>query len=173
MKFLAAVGIVALMLVESAGAVVITGVAEVTRPYAFNLSGYEVYLLGVDSVEIRQVCTIAREPWECGPPAQRQLETILSEGELTCDTVVGPDEAQRVIAECSVSGQDVGRRFIESGFGVAIPGETSRYDEVQAEARAAERGLWQGTFTPPAIWRSRPFAPRSNRPDFVPTRPVD
>lgn len=143
-----------------------TGAANVIKPYAFELNGYQVYLLGVDSVEVGQPCTIDRQNWDCWAAAQRQLETILSEGPVTCIAVVGPGDDLKMIASCSINGADVGERFVQSGFGVTIPAETDRYEEAQAQARADHVGLWQGQFTPPAVWRGVPMRPSSGRPRF-------
>jgi endonuclease YncB( thermonuclease family) len=73
-----------------------------------------------------------------------------------------------MIAVCLINGEDVGERFVRSGFGVTIPAETDRYEAAQAEARASGVGLWQGVFTPPAVWRALPMRPPSLRPRFVP-----
>jgi endonuclease YncB( thermonuclease family) len=156
----------------AAEATTISGQAEVTRPYSFNLGEYEVFLLGVDSVEVKQNCTVSGRVWECWAAAQRQLETILSEGEVTCESVVETNSPKRMIALCTVSGQDVGRRLVESGFGLAVPKETSRYNDAQADARIAGTGLWQGTFTAPSTWRELPIHPQTTRPDFT-GAPVD
>jgi endonuclease YncB( thermonuclease family) len=96
------------------------------------------------------------------------LESILVEGEVACEPIVGPDADLVVIASCTVGGLDVGELFVASGFAVTIPAETDRYEELQAEARAAGIGLWQGQFTPPAIWRALPMRPPSGRPRFTP-----
>jgi endonuclease YncB( thermonuclease family) len=151
-----------------AGALTITGAPEVTKPYSFNLQEYRVFQLGVDSVEIGQSCTIGGQRWECWAAAQRELETIVSEGEVTCDTVTEPDGVGRVIAVCTVNGEDIGERFVRSGFGLAISDETAQYDDAQAEARAAGIGLWQADFDPPDVWRALPMRPNSNRPPFTP-----
>jgi endonuclease YncB( thermonuclease family) len=160
--------IAALLIPAAASATPFTtaGVANVIKPYAFELNGYQVYLLGVDSVEVGQPCRIDRQNWDCWAAAQRQLETILSEGEVTCEAVVGPTEDLKMIALCTTGGEDIGERFVRSGFGVTIPAETERYEEVQAEARANRIGLWQGQFTPPAVWRGAPMRPSSGRPRF-------
>jgi len=150
----------------------ITGEAQVTKPYSFVLGDYEVFLLGVDSVEVKQSCTVAGRVWECWAAAQRQLETILSEGEVTCESVVEDRMPKRMIALCSVSGLDVGLRLIESGFGLTLPKETTRYNDAQADARVAGIGLWQGTFTSPSAWRELPIHPQSSRPDFT-GEPID
>lgn len=156
----------------AAYAITITGPAEAIKPYSFTVQDYQVFLLGVDSVEAKQSCTVSGKIWECWAAAQRQLETILSEGDVTCDSLVVADAPRRMIALCTVNGEDIGRRFVGAGFGITIPAETARYEDVQAEARSARAGLWQGTFSPPSIWRSLPIRPQSARPDFA-LGPID
>jgi endonuclease YncB( thermonuclease family) len=157
----------ALLVSTAATAVTISGSAQVTKPYSFTLDGYEVFLLGVDSVEAKQTCTVNGRIWECWAAAQRQLQTILSEGEVTCESVVEDTSPKRMIASCTLNGQDIGRQLVEAGFGLALPEETSRYSDAQADARVDGVGLWQGTFTTPSVWRELPIHPQSDRPDFT------
>jgi endonuclease YncB( thermonuclease family) len=156
----------ALLAPVAAQAATITGRAEVTKPYSFTLDGYEVFLLGVDSVEAKQTCTVKGRIWECWAAAQRQLQTLLSEGDVTCESVVEASSPKRMIATCTLNGQDIGLQLVESGFGLALTNESSRYTEAQADARVAGIGLWQGTFTTPSAWRNLPIRPQSNRPGF-------
>jgi endonuclease YncB( thermonuclease family) len=153
--------------VAAAQAATISGSAEVIKPYSFTLGDYEVFLLGVDSVEAKQTCTVNGRIWECWAAAQRQLQTLLSEGEVTCESVVEVSSPKRMIASCTLNGQDVGLQFVQSGFGLALPQETARYGDAQANARVAGIGLWQGTFTTPSVWRELPIRPQSDRPEFT------
>ena len=75
-----------------------------------------------------------------GRPAAN-FETMLSEGDVSCESVV--EERKRMIALCTLNGEDVGKRFVASGFGLTVPDETSRYKDAQADARVAGIGLWQ------------------------------
>lgn len=156
------------LLCSPATAATIAGTAQVTSPYTFQLGDYRVFLLGVDSVELNQTCRIGDQQWECWAAAQRALETIVSEGEVTCETLTDPDPVGRVIATCTVNGEDIGDRFVRTGFGLAIPTETTQYVEAEDEAHAAGIGLWQSTFDPPNVWRMIPMRPQSNRPRYVP-----
>ncbi len=119
----------ALLAPAGAAAATITGHAEVTKPYSFTLGDYDVFLLGVDSVEVKQTCTVSGRVWECWAAAQRQLETILSEGEVACESVVEDPSRKRMIALCTLNGEDVGQRFVASGFGLSLAEETSRYSD--------------------------------------------
>ena len=166
------VAVFAAALAAPAAAATLSGRAVVTKPYSFMLDDTEVFLLGVDSVEAKQTCTVAGRIWECWAAAQRQLETLLSEGAVRCDSVVEASAPRRMIALCTLNGEDVGQRFVASGFGLALPEETTRYRDAQSDARVAGIGLWQGTFTAPALWRDLPIRPQSNRPRF-PGPPID
>lgn len=169
----AAIAIAAALLPAPVSAFTVTGVATALKSYAFALGGYEVYLVGVDSVERPQTCTVERRRWDCGVAALRHLEEVLYEGPVTCETLFGPDASNRVVAICELNGADLGARLIGDGFAVAMPNETTRYNALEAEARAAGIGLWQGDFTPPAIFRALPMSPQSTRPPFYPAAPID
>jgi endonuclease YncB( thermonuclease family) len=163
---LLAVVLAALGWATGAQALTLTGTGEATRSYAFMLEGYEVFVLGIDSVEERQSCSIDRQPWDCWAPAIRALQQILFEGEVTCETITEPNEDNRVIATCTQFNYDLGLRMIETGYAVALRRETTRYDEAEAAVREAMIGLWQSEFAPPSIWRARPMSTPSERPDF-------
>lgn len=168
-----AAALAALLLVPAAArAETITGEATVTKPYSFTLGDYEVFLLGVDSMEPKQNCNVSGRVWECWAAAMRELETILSSGEVSCDSVVEASSPKRMIATCTVGGADVGQQMVEAGFGLALTNETTRYNDAQADARVAGTGLWQGTFTAPSKWRELPIHPQSDRPDFT-GAPID
>ena len=168
-KALAAIMTV-LVSTSSAFALTITGVAEVLDSDVLRVGEYRVYLLGVESIEQRQICTVRGQSWECWPPAVRMLQTIVSEGDITCEVVSGPDLVDQVIARCSVNGEDVASRYVRAGFAITIPTETEDYEDELIAAQDEGIGLWQGTFTPPSIWRVINRVP-SNRPTFNPIAP--
>lgn len=137
----------------SAFAWTLRGTPEVVESDVLRLEGYRVFLFGVESVEPRQLCYINGTPWECFAAAVRELQTIVSEGEVVCDVLSGPDGLRQVIAACTVNGEDISKRFVRSGFAVTVPDETEAYEEDQAAARDEGIGLWQGTFMAPPAWR--------------------
>ncbi len=148
------------------------GTPEVVESDVLRLEGYRVFLFGAELVAPRQICYINGAPWECFAAAVRQLQTIVSEGEVVCDVLSGPDGLQQVIAACTVNGEDISKRYIRSGFAVTIPDETDAYEDDQAAARAEGIGLWQGDFMAPPAWRQAngiffgrpPYQPPANSP---------
>src|SRR5690606_2389809 len=59
------------------------------------------------------------------------------------------DRYDRLLARCTVAGRDLARAMVEQGWAVAYGG----YDDAEAEARRARRGLWAGSFERPQDWR--------------------
>ena len=58
--------------------------------------------------------------------------------------MVGSDAYDRKLARCEAGGEELSQVMVRGGFAFAFP----RYSELVAEereARAARRGIWQGT----------------------------
>lgn len=154
MRFAAALAIL-LITPIAAQAEAITGPAEVVESDIIQINGQRIMLYGIESIESeRQTCEINREKWECWAAAVRELQTIVSEGDATCEPVGNPDPYGRILANCTVNGEDIATRFVRSGFALAIKRERPELEDVQKEARAAKVGLWQGRFNTPTEWRA-------------------
>jgi endonuclease YncB( thermonuclease family) len=147
--------LIAALLVSAppAFALTLTGNAEVVEADVLRLEGYRVYLFGAESVEPRQLCSINGQTWECFAAAVRMLQTIVSEGEVSCDVKSGPDALNQLIALCTVNGEDIGERMVRSGFAITVPDETDAYADEMAAAQEEGIGLWQGQFMAPHDWR--------------------
>jgi endonuclease YncB( thermonuclease family) len=82
------------------------------------------------------------------------LKAHLAGRELTC-APTGLDRYRRVLAVCSLSGGgDVNAWMVRQGWAVAY-GHAGTYRSEQDAAQAGRRGIWVGTFVPPAEWRRR------------------
>ncbi len=169
MRTVAAVAVSAMLATAfPALAQTLTGAAEVVDSDRLVLEGYNVFLVGVESVEADQTCDIGGEEWECYSAAVRALQTIVGQGTTTCEVLSGPNFLDELTARCEVAGSDVGAQFVGTGFGLAISSETHDYDAAQKVAQDSGIGLWQSSFTSPGEWRQANsiFADRpSFRPD--------
>jgi len=71
-----------------------------------------------------------------------------------CD-VHARDQFGRTVVTCLTKDQlDLGAILVAQGL--AISGhyfDISHYSEEEAAAQSAKRGIWQGSFVEPAIWR--------------------
>ena len=119
-----------------------------------EVEGQRVRLSGVDAFELAQTCLDRRgEPWRCGIAAKAALAELTQDQALTC-TVLAEHAEQGYLARCTVrDGVDVGRYLVAAGLALAEPDADEDYRAVEAEARAARKGAWSGTFAPPWQWR--------------------
>lgn len=138
----------------------IIGIAEAIESAVIVMSdGTRVMLYGVESVYPPQDngdCRIEGEAWGCWAAAFRALQTLLAEGgAVTCVPQAPADRAGRELAICTFhDGRVLNEEYVRSGFALAIEAEMPGYLAVEDDARAAQVGLWQGTFIEPAIFRA-------------------
>jgi endonuclease YncB( thermonuclease family) len=114
-----------------------------------------VRLLGIDAPESGQSCTDSlKREWPCGHAATRALVERIAGQSLGCESA-GLDRYRRVLATCRLpDGSDVNAWLVREGWALAY-GFTTPYRSEEAEAKAARRGIWSGTFVAPWDWRHR------------------
>lgn len=150
---------------------VLEGVAVAVDGDTLDLGGQHVRLAGIDAPELRQSCTRDRSSrfsprpslrsgssagsssgsWACGDAARRTLEEALRKGAVTC-AASSLDKYGRPLARCVIGPVDLSDLMVREGFAVAYRGRD--YAGAEAEARAARRGIWSGSFQPPADYRA-------------------
>lgn len=131
----------------------ISGQGKAINSQIIQIGDQRVMLFGINSVMRKQVCTLDGKPWQCWPASVHELQTLLDQGPVTCDTVGEPDVYGRVLARCSVNGESVNEQLVSRGYAVARPSETTDYVAAEATAKEKKLGLWQGQFRPPSEFR--------------------
>ena len=113
-----------------------------------------IRLAGIDAPELRQTCRDANgRDWSCGAAARLRLSALVAQGGVAC-TPRGEDRYGRLLATCSTGAvADLGAALVRDGSAVNSGRYTSDYAAAESEARAARRGVWQGTFDNPEDWR--------------------
>lgn len=93
-----------------------------------------------------------------------ELRRIIGTQPVDCRSV-DTDRFGRIVATCKVGSRDIAEEMVRSGYATALgrPGIPSPYEAVQAQARAAKRGLWAGSFELPVEWRRA--NPRDDEPE--------
>lgn len=134
----------------------IAGPAKATDGDTLVIDGARIRLLGLDAPEGRQQCQRDGHPWNCGDDATMALRSLVAGRKVTCE-VRGRDRYQRALAVCMAGGIDVAREMVRRGLAVAYyPSRGVRgpsYEAEEADAEAAQRGLWGGSFIRPSDWR--------------------
>jgi len=130
------------------------GPARVIDGDTLAIAGKRVRLWGIDAPERNQSCAdAAGAVYACGYRAAEALFALTYGRRVRCaprDT----DRYGRTVAVCWAGIAELNRAMVRGGFAVDYR-EYSKgaYDADEAAARAAKRGIWDGTFTAPAQWR--------------------
>jgi endonuclease YncB( thermonuclease family) len=138
---------------QTAPAETFSGPVTVVDSDVLSFDGQRVMLFGLESVERNQSCRIDGTPWACYAAAVRQLETMVSLGEVVCTAVGEADRYGRYLGRCMVGGEDLNEAFVQSGFAVARPDETEDFVAAEKAAEEEGAGLWQGEFQRPDDYR--------------------
>ncbi len=129
---------------------IVTGAARVIDGDSLRIGATEVRLKGVDAPEGRQTCERDGATWRCGEAAANELRRLTQGGDVSC-RIIEKDQHGRSLAFCDSEGRDINRALVLSGAAL----DYGHYRQEEAEARAAKRGLWAGTFERPRDWRRR------------------
>ena len=132
----------------------VTGRARVVDGDTLAIGTVRVRLEGIDAPEQDQTCG---KPWfgtwKCGRAATEHLEKLTGERDVRCESK-GNDAYGRVLGVCFIDGFDLNADMVRNGFAWAFVKYSLRYVEVEAEARGAKRGIWQGEAVPAWQWRA-------------------
>ncbi len=80
--------------------------------------GQRIRLHGIDAPESRQLCRLDGKPWQCGKDAADVLADKIAHRSVTCEDL-GRDRYKRIIARCTVAGDDLGEWTVANGWAVA------------------------------------------------------
>ncbi len=129
------------------------GVASVIDGDTIEIHGQRFRLSGIDAPESKQLCTDAKgKAYRCGQVAANALAAFIGRQTVSC-AKMDIDRYQRIVAECSVAGGDVGRYMVGSGLAVAYRKYSTAYVPDEEAAQANGIGIWSGTFEMPWVWR--------------------
>jgi endonuclease YncB( thermonuclease family) len=134
---------------------IISGKPWVIDGDTVSISSTRIRLEGIDAPEADQTCVYADgKSWLCGKIATRELGNYIRGRDLTCKPRA-LDRFKRVLAVCFLpDGSDINAWMVQQGWALAS-GFANIYESEEAEAKAAKRGIWAGSFIPPWEWRRK------------------
>jgi endonuclease YncB( thermonuclease family) len=134
----------------------IVGRASVIDGDTLEIRGQRVRVWGVDAPESRQTCERAGQTYRCGTDAANALSNWTGQRTVSCQPVGRPDRYQRIVARCSIGGEDMGAWLVSRGLALDFPRYSRRaYAAHEAQASADRAGVWAGDFQKPWDWRAR------------------
>ncbi len=123
---------------------------------SFVIGDRKLRLKGIDAPEYRQNCKDTRgAEWQCGRAARAALEQHLLEPGLACEAEAR-DRYARSLASCRTARTpDIAAAQVRDGMAISDEYYGSRsFGDEEDSAQAAKRGIWQGEFTEPSIFRT-------------------
>ncbi len=137
------------------------------------LRGVEVVLFGIDAVERDQVCQdVMGQDYPCGMQATQALQELVQSEPVICLPLFNVN-ANRVLAICELTSMDepppmdaeefieefrpqsISRLMVVEGHAIGVGIGQNRFHEEQLEAQTLRKGIWQGSFQPPRLWRAQ------------------
>lgn len=139
---------------SAAADVRIVGTAEALDGDTLAFGPVRVRLHGVDAPEGDQTCRLEGEEWDCAGAATERLAALVEGREIEC-LVRDVDRYGRLVAACYAGGADVGEALVRDGLAWAYRHYSLDYVAAERAAKAARRGIWQGSAMPPWKWRQQ------------------
>ncbi len=130
-----------------------SGAISVVDGDTIDVGDVRVRLLGIDAPEQHQHCGARGTPtWACGAWVTHSVRQWLDAQSAHC-VRHGHDRYGRVIARCSLGGQDIGAALVATGLAFAAARYSDAYVVLEAAARAEAHGLHATRTPPPATVR--------------------
>ena len=143
-----------LLLLAAPAAADVTGAVRVVDGDTLKVGATTVRLHGIDAPEIKQTCT---DPdgnvWTCGKRV-RELAAARYHRQVANCTKIDTDRFGRMVAKCSVGGEDVGGWLVAQGLAFAFRKYSLDYDLIEKQAAVTGRGLHGHTVQSPDAFRA-------------------
>lgn len=132
-----------------------SGVPRVVDGDTLTIGTTKIRLEGIDAPETDQACLNAKGArWACGIDARDKLAAHIAGRDIKCSSSA-TDAYKRSLAVCYLADEDLNAWMVQQGWALAYVKYSSAYRQVEDDARANRRGLWQGALIAPWDWRHR------------------
>lgn len=116
------------------------------------VGGGEIRLSGIDAPEYKQTCYNAKnKEYPCGKMATQFLRKLAGD-DTKCEFVV-KDKYKRYVSVCYSHGHNINEKMVEEGWAIAYTRYTDEYDKAERQAKQKKKGVWQGRFLKPELYR--------------------
>jgi endonuclease YncB( thermonuclease family) len=133
----------------------LAGQASIVDGDTLDILGTRIRLWGIDAPESNQLCRGEDSvPYQCGTKAASSLDSFLNKRPIDC-VPVSLDQYGQTFAVCSVDGVDLADWLVRNGLALDWPQYSKgKYDRAERDAEHAGRGIWQGSYVEPWLFRT-------------------
>jgi len=135
----------------------LVGRAAVIDGDTIEIAGQRIRFNGIDAPESTQHCQNASgKSYACGRDAANALDDFLAASRPASCRFVDWDQYGRFVGNCArADGQSVQEWLVANGHALDWPRYSNgAFAALEASARQARRGIWQGEFEKPWDWRA-------------------
>ena len=115
-----------------------------------NKIKYRLY--GIDAPEIKQLCEMKEEKYNCGIKSKEFLVSLIGNRSVKCN-YKDKDRYKRIVAECFADQTNLNKALVKNGWALAYRDYSSDYIIDEEYAQKNNLGMWKGTFIHPKKWR--------------------
>ena len=131
------------------------GAYQVVDGDSLRKGGTDIRLYGIDAPEYQQTCRDRDDrDYNCGKQAAAELRKLVQGPDLRCSSLE-TDRYGRAVSICKTENLEINAEMVRKGWAVAYSRHSLDYVKLEAEARRAKRGLWEGRFEEPEAYRNR------------------
>jgi endonuclease YncB( thermonuclease family) len=133
----------------------LAGQASIIDGDTLDIRGTHIRLWGIDAPESNQLCRGEDSiQYPCGTKAANNLNSFLGKRPIDC-VPVSLDQYGQTFAVCSVDGVDLADWLVRNGLALDWPEYSKgKYDKAQRDAEHAGRGIWEGSYVEPWLFRA-------------------
>ena len=117
----------------------VAGTASVIDGDTLEIHGQRIRFHGIDAPESGQLCHLDGSPWQCGKDAAYALADKINRRPVTCEDL-GRDRYKRMVAKCTVAGEDLGEWMVVNGWAVAYYLYSYEYSRAEHRGKSARCG---------------------------------
>lgn len=120
---------------------------------SLEIEGKRIRLVGIDSPEYRQYCYDAKhQKYDCGIKAKEYMEEMIFSHRVECREE-SVDMYGRSLSVCFADGKNLNEEMVKAGWALAYRDEGAKYMAFEKQAKSDKKGVWQGRFMRPELYR--------------------
>ena len=125
---------------------------KITDGDTIKINGEKIRFSGIDTPELKQMCTKDDVKNSCGIKAKQILIDKIADNNVYC-VIEGKDQYKRTLAECFVNNISLSSYLVRSGYAFAYRKYSKKFVADEDYARINKIGMWSMKFEYPWDFR--------------------
>jgi len=120
-----------------------------------ELNGEKIRFSGIDTPELKQICTLDNIEIFCGNLAAIVLKEKIGNEIVSCEREPKKDFFGRTLGECFINDESLSKFLVRNGYAFAFVKYSKKYVEDEKYAKENNLGLWAMEFEYPWDFRKK------------------